>query len=85
MSEIDRTIAMAIIDTVDLDGYLSLSVEEIYSGLTNDFEDLEIEEVIAVLRRVQHFDPPGVASRNFRSACSTSFISFQIQQLATSG
>lgn len=66
MSETDRAIAMAIIDAVDLDGYLSLSVEEIYSGLTNDFEDLEIEEVIAVLRRVQHFDPPGVASRNLQ-------------------
>ncbi len=66
MSETDHAIAMAIIDAVDVDGYLSLTVEEIYSGLISEFDDLDIEEVIAVLRRIQHFDPPGVASRNLQ-------------------
>lgn len=61
-SPTDRIIATAIIDAVTESGYLGSSLEDIHQGL----EELQVEmdEVEAVLHRVQRFDPPGVAARN---------------------
>lgn len=64
MSEQDALIAEAIIDAVQPSGMLSQSVEEIYQGLLQEFEELEMDEVQAVLHRLQQFDPPGVACEN---------------------
>lgn len=66
-SERDHAIAAAIIDAVDDDGYLRSSPEDIWQGLQEQLDDLELDsldlgEVVAVLHRVQHFDPPGVAA-----------------------
>jgi RNA polymerase sigma-54 factor len=61
-TERDHAIATAIIDSVNDDGYLSASVENIYQGLMEQLEDLEFDEVEAVLHRVQRFDPIGVAA-----------------------
>ena len=61
MSDIDRAIAMAIIDAVDDSGMLSTSIEEIYSGFNPELE-IELDELEAVRHRIQHFDPIGVAS-----------------------
>lgn len=66
MSAIDTEIAEAIIDAVDPNGMLNLSLEEIHGGLVKDHEELELDEVVAVLHRVQQFDPPGVASQDIR-------------------
>jgi RNA polymerase sigma-54 factor len=63
-SEVDRAIATAIIDAIDDDGYLSTSVEELHQSLS-DLE-VELDEVEAVLNRVQDFDPPGVGARDLR-------------------
>lgn len=63
-SETDLTIATAIIDAVDEKGYLSVSTEDIQESLGN--EEVELDEVEAVLKRVQQFDPLGVASRNLQ-------------------
>lgn len=61
-SERDHAIAMAVIDSVNEDGYLRSTPDDIYQGLQNQFEDLDFDEVIAVLHRVQQFDPAGVAA-----------------------
>ena len=61
-SERDHAIAMAVIDSVNEDGYLRSTPEDIHQGLQNQFEDLDFDEVIAVLHRVQQFDPVGVAA-----------------------
>lgn len=61
-SETDLDIATAIIDAVNDDGYLTQSLEDIQAAL-NDPE-LELDEIEAVLRRVQNFDPPGIAARS---------------------
>lgn len=68
MSDCDRAIAEAIIDAVNDDGYLSESLEEIQKGLAAELpeEDVTPETIAAVLHRVQHFDPPGVAARDLR-------------------
>jgi RNA polymerase sigma-54 factor len=61
-SDTDRVIATAIVDGVDEDGYLTLPLEEIHLGLAE--LQVDFDEVEAVLRRVQHFDPVGVAARD---------------------
>ncbi|MEY3760252.1 MAG: hypothetical protein RIR39_1743, partial [Pseudomonadota bacterium] len=61
-SERDHAIAIAIIDSVNEDGYLSSTPEDIFEGLQSQFDDLELDEVFAVLHRVQQFDPAGVAA-----------------------
>lgn len=64
MSDRDLLIAEAIIDAVADSGMLEQSIEDIFEGLSTELEDLEEDEVIAVLHRVQQFDPPGVAARD---------------------
>lgn len=64
-SNLDQTIAYAIIEALDDNGFLTLSLEDIRETLDNGTEDdidVDIEEVVAVLHRIQQFDPPGVAA-----------------------
>ena len=61
-SERDYAIATAIIDAIDDDGYLTAALEDIHQELSSQIPGLESDEVQAVLRRVQNFDPPGVAA-----------------------
>lgn len=64
MSDQDRVIAMAIIDAIEPAGLLTQTPEEIYQGLSAGIEELELDEVIAVLHRIQQFDPPGIAGQD---------------------
>lgn len=68
MSERDQAIAHALMDSVDSRGYLTTSLDDIHSGLSDDADEdpLELDEVEAVLRRLQHFDPPGVFARDLQ-------------------
>jgi RNA polymerase sigma-54 factor len=59
-TERDKYIGSAIVDAIDEDGYLTLSIVEIYNGLVNELEDLDIEEVVAVQHAINQFDPLGV-------------------------
>ena len=61
-SEQDSAIAMAIVDSINDHGYLVSPVSDIHQGLLSQLEDLELDEVKAVLHRVQNFDPPGVGA-----------------------
>lgn len=66
MSDRDRYIALSIIDSTDTDGYLTTTIEQIHDDLySEDDEDpVELDEVQAVLKRIQHFDPPGVFAKD---------------------
>lgn len=64
MSDRDRIIAMTLIDAVEPSGMLASSLEDIFDGLKDDWEQLEFDELLAVQHRLQQFDPPGVASQN---------------------
>jgi RNA polymerase sigma-54 factor len=66
-SKTDMAIAMAIVDAIDDDGYLSMSVEDIHLGLGDDL-DVELDEVNAVLHRIQTFDPPGIGAQNLQES-----------------
>jgi RNA polymerase sigma-54 factor len=59
-SDTDRTIAIAIIEAVDDAGYLTVSPEDILESV--GIENLELDEVEAVLKRINVFDPIGVAA-----------------------
>jgi len=61
-SETDRTIAIAIIEAVDEAGYLTVSSEDILESV--GIEGLELDEVEAVLKRINVFDPIGVAAQS---------------------
>ncbi|MCH8264361.1 MAG: RNA polymerase factor sigma-54 [Proteobacteria bacterium] len=63
MSEQDRSIALAIIDAIDINGMLTVELESIHSDFYPDAE-IELDEVLAVLHRIQQFDPVGVGYRN---------------------
>lgn len=70
MAPSDRVVAMAIIDAIDTDGMLSASIEEIRTtlfdpNLTAD-DQINDEDIIQILGRVQQFDPIGVGARNLR-------------------
>ncbi|MBA3582619.1 MAG: RNA polymerase factor sigma-54 [Gammaproteobacteria bacterium] len=65
-SDVDYVIATAIIDAINEDGYLTESLESLHAALQTEIQDdaLEIEEIITVLHRIQHFDPIGVGARS---------------------
>lgn len=79
MSDTDRAIAMAVIDAIDDDGYLSESVEDIHAGLVEAL-DIDIDEVEAVLHLIQHFDPVGVASRDLKECLLLQLDQFDASQ-----
>jgi RNA polymerase sigma-54 factor len=62
-SETDRRIAESLIDAVNEDGYLTVSIEDIQQALGGG-PDAGPEEIEAVLHQIQNFDPVGVAARN---------------------
>ena len=70
MSEKDLSIGYAIIDAIDSNGALTIEIETIYSDLRNDF-DVEVDEVVAVLHRIQQFDPIGVGYRDLTECLLT--------------
>ncbi len=84
MTDIDRWIAETLIDGIDANGYLHTSIDDVLtsSELANfklsDEQQPEIEEVTAVLRRIQQFDPAGVAARDLREC-----LLIQLDQLPT--
>jgi len=61
MSDSDKELGALVIGSLDADGYLTLSVEEI-AFLANVWPGTDA--VDRVLRRIQEFDPPGVAARD---------------------
>ncbi len=67
LSETDKAIALAIVDAIDKDGYLTASLEEIHQTLVMDSElEVETDEIEAILTHVQSMDPPGVGARDLR-------------------
>ena len=62
-SERDRAIAEAIIDAINDDGYLTCSLEDIRQ-MAEEEDELELDEIEAVLHQVQNFDPVGVGARD---------------------
>ena len=76
LGDTDRVIAAALIDAVDDDGYLTLTLEDIRHSLDPRREEVTLERTEAVLRQVQALDPPGVAARSLQEC-----LALQLGQL----
>ena len=63
-SDTDRASATSIVDAVDETGYLTVPLEDILESIGD--EEIDIDEVEAVLKRIQRFDPVGVAAKDLR-------------------
>lgn len=78
-SERDKEIALSIIDDVNEEGYLMDSLANIFEGLQAQLENLDFEEVLAVLHHIQTFEPSGIAAENLADC-----LRIQLQQLPDS-
>jgi len=61
-TETDQTIATAIIEAIDDSGYLTISAEDILESIGDS--EVELDEIEAVLKRINMFDPVGVGARS---------------------
>ncbi len=75
MSDTDRLIAVTLIDSINDQGYLDDSLEEIHAGLDPELE-IELDEVEVVLHRIQQFEPAGVGARDLKEC-----LLLQLRQL----
>ena len=74
-TELERAIATLIIDAIEEDGYLKSNLEDIQQSLGEETET-DLDEIEAVLHRIQHFDPIGVGARDLREC-----LLIQLQQI----
>lgn len=75
-SEVDMAIGAAIVDAVDDDGYLRLSVEEIQESLAAQNLEVGLDEIEAVMHQIQNFDPVGVAARDLGECLARQLLQF---------
>lgn len=78
LSDTDRLIALSIIDATDANGRLMLNVEEIHESLVAHL-DIDLDEVVAVLHRLQQFEPAGVCTGSLQEC-----LMVQLEQLPAS-
>lgn len=64
-SETDEAIARAIVYALDEDGFLHDDIKTLRASLAPEYL-VSADEVLAVLERVQHFEPVGVAARSLQ-------------------
>ncbi len=76
MSNVDHVIATAIIDAIDENGLLTVSLTDLQDALNSDAYPLNHAEIEAVRHRIQHFEPVGCGSINLADA-----LLFQLGQL----
>ncbi len=85
LSERDQFIAETLIDAIDDRGYLTEEMDTLLGGLNRDIDEehadsrVEDDEVEAVLKMIQHLEPPGCGARN-ASEC----MQIQLSQLPSS-
>jgi RNA polymerase sigma-54 factor len=83
MSDLDRFIATGIVDGIDANGYLRISLDELLEHFKRDnpedFEDVDSDDIETVLHRIQQFDPAGVGGRDLGEC-----LAIQLRQLPES-
>ena len=78
LSERDREIAETLIDSINDSGLISENLKGITAHLDHlQQEPLQEDELVAVLKRLQQFDPPGVFARNVKEC-----LLIQLNQLS---
>lgn len=65
-SEVDQAIAHILIDGINPDGYLTISLTDVVDNFSDSPQSISIAEVEAVLKRLQCFEPVGVGARSLQ-------------------
>jgi RNA polymerase sigma-54 factor len=65
LSDRDQKLMLLLIDSINENGYLETSLEEILESLPLELE-VELVELEAMLKHVQNFDPPGIGATNLQ-------------------
>ena len=76
-SDTDVAIAIAIIDSIDEAGYLTISTQEVLESMDDD--EIELDEVEVVLKRIQMFDPVGSGARSAQECLLIQLKQFEPQ------
>ncbi len=63
LSERDQTLALLLVDSINEDGYLEASLEDIVEDMPLELE-IEVLELKTALRHIQNLDPAGVGARD---------------------
>ncbi len=79
LSARDAAIGALLIDSLNDDGYLTESLDELRQAFSDDGSSPEPEEMEAVLHHLQTLDPVGVAARDLREC-----LGIQLRQLEAS-
>ena len=66
ISDNDKVIAETIIDSLNDDGFLDGTLENILETIGSELEDTGLEEIEAVLKIIQSLDPIGVGARDLK-------------------
>lgn len=69
LSERDQKLILLLIDSINENGYLEASLEEILEALPLELE-VELVELETVLKHVQNLDPPGIGASNLQECIS---------------
>lgn len=64
-SDDDNKIAIALIDAINADGFLTSSLEDVAAGLDEDISIAKIEKVLA---KIQRLEPIGVGARDLKES-----------------
>jgi RNA polymerase sigma-54 factor len=78
LSDTDRLIGITLIDTIDNNGRLTQTPNQLLLGLSEENPDIELDEIVAVLHRIQQFDPPGIAALDLRDCLSIQLKQFTL-------
>jgi RNA polymerase sigma-54 factor len=64
LTERDKRVAALVIGSLDEDGYLGHTNEELLETGRSEIEDLEVEDIAIALKHVQNMEPSGVGARD---------------------
>ena len=91
MSDRDRVIAQIVLEALDERGYITVPLADLLSTAETQINDpddpVEEDEVVAVLHRLQQFDPVGVASRDLAECLAVQLAQLpaDTEHLSTAG
>lgn len=67
LNDSERLIVTQILGSIDSDGYFRREIQALIDSIAfNQGVQVTYDDVMGVLRKIQHLDPPGIASRNLR-------------------
>lgn len=76
LNESDYMVAIAIIDSINDDGLLTCTLDDILESVSTKENPVDVSQIEVVLHHIQSFEPTGVGARDVREC-----LSLQLRQL----